>query len=130
MPLGASDWAAALPAGQQFAFISTVFAVRKAMAEMSFTNMNIVLNNAVPSGRRGLFNGVSMSVSGLGKMGGPALAGPLFAWSLTNGLGCPFDHSLVFYCCSATTVLLWWVTLQMPASIAYPCPEGPMVKAP
>eukprot|EP01044_Picomonas_judraskeda_P044207 COSAG03_NODE_23619_length_278_cov_1.156425_1_plen_58_part_01 len=43
---------------------------------VSHARRNLVLNNSVPVGRRGVFNGFSMSVSGLGKMAGPALGGP------------------------------------------------------
>jgi MFS family permease len=100
-----------------------MFALRKALAEMSFTNMNLVLNNSVPSGRRGVFNGFSMAVSGFGKMAGPAIGGPLFAWSITNGLGWPFDHSLSFYGCAMITAILAWITFRMPESIAFPCEE-------
>jgi MFS family permease len=123
VPVGSAELLASLPGAQQFAYVSAVFAVRKALAEMSFTNMNIVLNNSVQPSRRGLFNGVSMSISGLGKMGGPALAGPAMAWSLTNGVGWPLDHSFVFYGCAVLTVLLFWITLKMPASIAFPYRE-------
>ena len=85
--------------------------------------MNLVLNNSVPAGRRGVFNGFSMAVSGLGKMAGPAIGGPLFAWSITNGLGWPFDHSLCFYGCATVTAFLAWITFRMPDSIAFPCEE-------
>ena len=109
----------------QFRYVAAMFALRKACAEMSFTNMNIVLNNAVPAGRRGFFNGFSMTVSGLGKMGGPAVGGPLFAWSITNGQGWPLDHSFSFYFCALITVWIGWITFAMPASLAYPCDESP-----
>ena len=91
---------------------------------VSHARRNLVLNNSVPAGRRGVFNGFSMSVSGLGKMAGPALGGPLFAWSITNDLGgWPFDHSLAFYGCAAVTVFIAWLTFKMPESIAFPCEE-------
>ena len=111
-----------------------------------FTSQSIIQNNSVPSASRGSFNGFTMSISGIGKVVGPAGGAPLLAWSLTNGLPFPLDHTLCYVSATATaticlpstecltqTVARWQnlcaavaalalaLVWLMPASMARPC---------
>ena len=70
-----------------------------------FTSQSIIQNNSVPSASRGSFNGFTMSISGIGKVVGPAGGAPLLAWSLTNGLPFPLDHTLCYVSATATATI-------------------------
>ena len=69
-------------------------------------------------------------VSGFGKAGGPAISGPIFAWSITNGLPWPLDHSLIFYAVAVMTAVVWWVSVQFPNDISEPYREATPRKLP
>ena len=45
------------------------------------------------------------------------MTAPLFAWSLTNGRGWPFDVWLSFIMYALCTVLAAWLASSLPASI-------------
>ena len=111
-----------------------------------FTSQSIIQNNSVPSASRGSFNGFTMSISGIGKVVGPAGGAPLLAWSLTNGLPFPLDHTLCYVSvaipptfdwrltrigagrqnlCAAVAALALALVWLMPASMARPCDAAP-----
>ena len=62
----------------------------------AFTCTFTILNNSVPSEARGRMQGVAMTVGSLARAIGPAMGAELFAWSLTNGIGFPFDVHFLF----------------------------------
>ena len=98
---------------------------RSVFAELKFCALLLLINNAVRSDQRGAFNGFTTAVSGVGKVVGPALIAPLFAWSITDGeaLGFPLNHWLAFLCCAGCTVGTLALGHRMPASLALPLEE-------
>jgi len=56
----------------------------------------IKINDIVIPSERALMNGIGQSIGSLARIIGPTLGGSLWSWSLSNGLGAPFDfHACV-----------------------------------
>ena len=62
----------------------------------TFTCTFTILNNSVPTSARGRMQGLAMTIGSLARAVGPTMGVELFAWSLTNGLGFPWDVHFVF----------------------------------
>ena len=88
--------------------------------------MGMLINNSVGGKQRGAVNGAAETVGAFGRLLAPALASPLFAWSLTGGaeLGWPFNHHLVFWVNAGLGLLVLVLACVMPASIGKPPVEG------
>ena len=100
--------------------------LRAVLAEMVFSAMSLALNYAVPASQRGAYNGFSQAVSGVGKMLGPSVGAPLYAWSITNGMpALPFGRFFMMEFLSATLLALSGLSLLMPESLNRPAEEGP-----
>ena len=95
---------------------------RSVFAELKFCALLLLINNAVHSDQRGAFNGFTTAVSGVGKVVGPVLMAPLFAWSITDGesFGFPLNHWLAFLCCAGCTLGTLVLGCKMPRSLALP----------
>lgn len=61
---------------------------------MSFTSINILINNTVPPKLMGRVNGFAQMLNNLAKGVGPTIGGLAFAWSSSNGLPFPLDQSM------------------------------------
>ena len=60
----------------------------------------------------------------LGTIVAPLFAGPLVAWSLTNGATSPpFNHFFVFLISAAIMLLISAMAFAMPRSLEQPLPE-------
>ena len=102
--------------------------VRLVAVEFCFTASSIVSNNAITATERGSYIGLQQTVSCIGRMIGPLVAGPLFAWSLLNATGdadrdlsyFPFNHFFVFLILSAVSLICSFVAFAMPKSIQRP----------
>uniref|UniRef100_A0A7S1GC97 Major facilitator superfamily (MFS) profile domain-containing protein n=1 Tax=Bicosoecida sp. CB-2014 TaxID=1486930 RepID=A0A7S1GC97_9STRA len=84
-------------------FIFSVF-LKDALALAAFTSQFMMINNSVPSTRRGAVNGLAMTVASIGKSIGPAFAASVFAWSATAELPWPLDYTFIFTLCAASAV--------------------------
>ncbi|KAJ3131443.1 hypothetical protein HK100_006347 [Physocladia obscura] len=69
---------------------------------LTYTSIFILINNTATGENLGLVNGVAQTSASFVRSIGPALGGILWAWSITNGLGFPFNHYFVFAC-----IVLW-----------------------
>ena len=78
-----------------------------------------MMNNSVPTSKRGTLNGAGMTIASIGKAVGPAAGSPLFAWSLTNGLSMPFDYHLLYWLSAALMVALVLISLWLPKSLEH-----------
>ena len=91
------------------------------VVEFVFTANSIIGNNAVPTAELGEYTGLGTTVSCVGRIVGPLISAPLFAWSLTNGARSPpFNHFLVFLIVSVIQFGMSGVAFCMPRSIAQP----------
>jgi MFS family permease len=81
----------------------------------------MLINNSVPSSRRGAVNGAAETAAGLGRLLAPPLSSPLFAWSLLSDTrSWPLNHHLLFWCNAGLALLALWLTVLMPSSISKP----------
>ncbi|CAG8642337.1 8762_t:CDS:2, partial [Ambispora gerdemannii] len=55
-----------------------------------------MITNTVSREVLGTVNGIGQTIASLSRAIGPALGGTLWAWSLNNNLGFPFDHHFIF----------------------------------
>jgi hypothetical protein len=78
-------------------------------------------NIAVVSSELGEYTGLGTTVSCIGRIIGPLISAPLFAWSLTNGsTSPPLNHCLVFFIVAIIQCAMASVAFAMPISIAKP----------
>ena len=62
----------------------------------------------------------------MGKMLGPSVGAPLYAWSITNGMpALPFGRFFMMEFLSGTLLALSGLSLLMPESLNRPAEEGP-----
>jgi len=83
----------------------------KSLSSTCFTAVFLIINASCEPAARGRVNGLGMSASSGFKAAGPTLGAVCFAWSLTNGLGAPFDVHFTFLVCAgfcALTALVSW----------------------
>jgi MFS family permease len=83
----------------------------------------MLINNSVPSSRRGAVNGAAETVGAIGRLLAPPLSSPLFAWSLLGDSSWPLNHHLIFWCNAGLALLALWLAMLMPSSINKP-PQG------
>lgn len=113
---GGSSWA--------YWAVALVTRFRAVLAEMCFSAMSLGLNYAVPASRRGAYNGFGSAVSSIGRMAGPSLGAPMYAFSITNGLpALPLGRCLVMEYIVAMLAVLSWLSWSMPPSLQRPCVE-------
>ena len=116
----------------QWAWIGIGRAGRMIAIEFCFTASACISNNATTSRDRGSYIGLQQTVSCIGRMAGPLLAGPLFAWSLLAADGdgggvtaaararFPFNHFFVFLLLGALSVVCSAIAFLMPRSLQRP----------
>jgi len=73
----------------------------------------------VDASLRGSVNGLAMTIGSIAKAIGPAAAGSIYAWSLTNSLSFPFDVYFIFIVISISSVLLIWAAYKIPNALNY-----------
>ena len=71
-------------------------ALKEGSTSTAFTAVFLIINSSCSKAQRGKVNGMGMSLSSAFKAAGPALGAMSFAWSLTNGLGAPFNVHFTF----------------------------------
>ena len=110
--------------------VALVSRLRAVLAEMCFSAMSLGLNYAVPASRRGAYNGFGSAISSIGRMAGPSLGAPLFAFSITNGFpALPLGRCLVMEYIIALLCVLSWLSWHMPESLKRPCTEDEVPRA-
>ena len=95
-----------------------------------FTSIFLIINSSCVKDQRGRVNGLGMTLSSIFKACGPPMGATVFAWSLTNHLGPPFNIQLVFFAislASATTALTAWRNFKPVIHLA---PSHPPAMAP
>jgi hypothetical protein len=80
------------------------------------TSHNILSNNSVKGPDRAKMNGLSQTMSSACKAAAPAVIGSMFAWSLEVSVY-PVDYHLSFYFLASLTLLQFFLTLQVSASL-------------
>lgn len=106
--------------GAMWAWLCSVCAAKAVAMEFAINAVSLLVNNATPREHRGAMNGAAETACGIGKMIAPAMSSPLFAWSLTNELGWPFNHHLAFITNATMAVLAICITTKMRPSISKP----------
>ncbi|KAI9335685.1 major facilitator superfamily domain-containing protein [Obelidium mucronatum] len=93
-------------------------ALRQFCNVITYTSIFILINNSASPGNLGLINGIAQTSAAFVRSIGPALGGIMWAWSINNGLGFPFNYWFVFLVVSA-----WGVGLIL-QSCFIPVVEG------
>ncbi|KAG2186341.1 hypothetical protein INT43_002779 [Umbelopsis isabellina] len=89
--------------------------IRFTLSTFSYTAVMLMVNNSAPVESLGTVNGVAqMSVSFVRGIG-PALGGSLWSFSLTSGMGFPFNYFFVFIFMSFISLLNFLSTWPIPA---------------
>ncbi|KAL6055097.1 MFS domain-containing protein [Balamuthia mandrillaris] len=83
----------------------------------SFTSLTILISNSAPTSKLGAVNGLGQSLGSLGRAVGPAVAGTTFAWSLSNGLGFPFDFRMDYIILAILSLICAFISILMPRTI-------------
>jgi MFS family permease len=117
MPLATYPLGVAHAPTQIWSCIAIGHVLRYAFTEMCFVANSLVSNNAVSQADRGTYIGVQSTMISVGTIVGPIASGPLVAWSLTNGLGFPFNWFFVFLLCSAILFVVVALAFSMPRSL-------------
>jgi MFS family permease len=107
--------------------LTLLSAIRNVTVTACFTSIMLIINNSVTADYRGSVNGLAMQVGSLAKASGPALAGAIFAWSLTNDIGYPFDAHLIYYIIAIGTIGVYIASLALPVELDQP-PHEPGVR--
>eukprot|EP01127_Copromyxa_protea_P019243 TRINITY_DN6198_c1_g1_i1.p1 TRINITY_DN6198_c1_g1~~TRINITY_DN6198_c1_g1_i1.p1 ORF type:complete len:468 (-),score=53.40 TRINITY_DN6198_c1_g1_i1:95-1498(-) len=79
----------------------------QALGDACSFSVMVLVSNSVGPRQFGEANGLGQTGVALVRAMGPAIGGPLFAWSLTNGMSFPFNNWLLF--CVQAILLLWLV---------------------
>lgn len=119
-PLAALMPAAAL--GDSTTWMWTCLAITKVfrlfVAEFVFSAQGIVSNNAVRVEDRGAYLGTQAVICALGRILGPLLCAPFFAWTLAAPP--PINYSITFIIIALQLVAAGVVAYAMPPSINFP----------
>jgi MFS family permease len=75
------------------------------------------INNCAPIEQRGLVNGVAIAMASVAKGFGPAVGGSVYAWTMGNGLGYPFDVHGVWILMAVVYVVTLGISWRIPESI-------------
>eukprot|EP01052_Picozoa_sp_SAG31_P003322 SAG31_NODE_126_length_23665_cov_6.178987_17_plen_173_part_00 len=97
-----------------------IMCLKCAFIEMFCTSGALMINNVVLPDQRGALSGLSATLCGPMRVLGPLLTSPLFAWSLTNGLGFPLDRSLIFLLLAGAEAIAVVFVWLLPKSIDVP----------
>jgi hypothetical protein len=82
------------------------FGFKALIESTSFTSMMILVNNSAKPGQLGLVNGLAQTSAATMRFIAPLVGGTLWAWSLQNGLGFPFNNYLIFFVLCVVNVSL------------------------
>ncbi|XP_022344919.2 uncharacterized protein LOC111137655 [Crassostrea virginica] len=77
---------------------------QKIMTSCSFTATSLFVNNSSPTHMAGSVNGIAMTATAIARTLAPTIGGSVYAWSISNDLGPPFDVNLAFFMFG---LLLW-----------------------
>ena len=100
------------------AFVS-IQAVAICSRMSGFTCLFTLLSNVADKEVRGTINGWGQAASSIGRALGPSCAGVIFAWSLNNGRGWPFNHHLLFLFLTACCGVSYYLTASFPATVDF-----------
>ena len=86
---------------------------------VSFTSINVIINNSCEREVRATVNGISMVVSSVGRIAGPLVISNLFAWSVsdTNNYPYPLNHHLTFWIMALICIFTLVWSRGLPASL-------------
>ncbi|KAJ3076323.1 hypothetical protein HDU98_004307 [Podochytrium sp. JEL0797] len=70
--------------------------LRQFCSVLTYTSIFILINNSATPNTLGVVNGVAQTSAAFVRTVGPACGGVLWAWSITNGAGFPFNYWFVF----------------------------------
>ncbi|XP_062597869.1 uncharacterized protein LOC134259279 [Saccostrea cucullata] len=70
---------------------------QKIMTSCSFTATSLFVNNSSPAHMAGSVNGIAMTATAIARTLAPTIGGSVFAWSIGNDLGAPFDVNISFF---------------------------------
>ncbi|XP_062585104.1 uncharacterized protein LOC134246757 [Saccostrea cucullata] len=81
--------------------LSTVLLIeiipQKIMTSCSFPATSLFVNNSSPAHMAGSVNGIAMTATAIARTLAPTIGGSVFAWSIGNDLGAPFDVNISFF---------------------------------
>lgn len=94
--------------------IITAFIVFARM--ITITSVMVLISNSTLPQNRGTVNGFGQSAAALGRVVGPIISAPLFAWSETSGKEWPLNYHLMFDLLAVGSVGAIVLCLLLPAS--------------
>lgn len=99
------------------------FTMRYVSSQLSFTSVNILVNNSVTARSMGKINGISQSVVALMRACAPLLIGSVFALSVSVSVPLVFDVHFAFYLLSAVHAAMFLLTIGLPETLNAPKTE-------
>ncbi|ORY45215.1 major facilitator superfamily MFS-1 [Rhizoclosmatium globosum] len=88
--------------------------IRQFCNVLTYTSVFILINNSATAENLGLINGIAQTSASFVRSIGPALGGIMWAWSITNGLGFPFNYWFVFMVIFVWSIGLVVTTMFLP----------------
>lgn len=81
---------------EEYTAVVIILLFVKVCDSMTFASLGTIINQTVDSSQRGLVNGLTMTLAGIGQSAGAILAAMGYAWSINNDLSFPFDSHFMF----------------------------------
>eukprot|EP01060_Flectonema_neradi_P035566 TRINITY_DN6587_c0_g1_i1.p1 TRINITY_DN6587_c0_g1~~TRINITY_DN6587_c0_g1_i1.p1 ORF type:complete len:485 (+),score=68.97 TRINITY_DN6587_c0_g1_i1:36-1490(+) len=100
--------------------LSILATLQAVFTNIVFTSQFIFINNSVNASSRASAQGISMALSSLGKASGPFFIGAIFAWSISEDRGFPFNYPLSYYALVLCVIITLGLTLRLPRSMNSP----------
>ncbi|KAL6049513.1 protein ZINC INDUCED FACILITATOR-LIKE 1-like [Balamuthia mandrillaris] len=95
----------------------TSVSVRYMSSVSCFISISIMISNSAPNAKLGAVNGLGQSLASLGRTVGPTVAGVTFSWSLSNGIGFPFDFRFAYFVLALLCLFGVLISLVLPSTI-------------
>ena len=90
---------------EEFTVVVSILLLVKVCDSCTFASLSTIINQTVDSSKRGLINGLAMTLVGIGQSIGAVLAAVGFAWSINNDMAFPFDQHFMFLNLSGICIL-------------------------
>lgn len=96
------------------------FFVYVSTSQLTFTAVQLCINNSAESERKGAANGLGQTLVAFARTFGPAISGVVLAFTASSGLPFPFDYRFVFICIAVCCLALAGMSFLLPSSIEEP----------
>jgi hypothetical protein len=90
---------------EEYSAVVIILLFVKLCDSMTFASLGTIINQTVDSSQRGLVNGLTMTLAGLGQTTGAILAATGYAWSINSDMHFPFDSHFMFFILTSICIL-------------------------